>query len=81
MPVLPAHCTHHDYRHIACRIKSTFVGKNSDWDKNAKGIVKKKAIKEPNAPSQNKLKFDRWYYILSQYSGVFNKREKMEYQP
>ena len=28
--VLPAHCTHNDYRHIACRIKSTFVGKNSD---------------------------------------------------
>ena len=42
MPVLPAHCTHNDYRHIACRIKSTFVGKNSDWDKNGKGIVKKK---------------------------------------
>ena len=43
-----------DYRHIACRITSNFVGNN--WDKNAKGIIKKAIINNQNAPSQNKLK-------------------------
>ena len=55
MLVLPAYCAHNDYRLIACRITSSFVGNNSD--KNAKGIVKKKAIiNNQNAPSKNKLK-------------------------
>ena len=43
-----------DYRYIAHRITSNFVGNN--WDKNAKGIIKKAIINNQNAPSQNKLK-------------------------
>ena len=45
-----------DYRHISCRMTSTFVG--NDSDKNAKGIKKKKKtiINNENALSQNKLK-------------------------
>ena len=52
--VLPAHCAQNDYRHISCRMTSTYVG--NDSDKNAKGILKEAIINNQNAPSQNKLK-------------------------